>query len=137
MESKGQLSLEYLLLLAAFFSVLLLFVPLISEIYHVGIFGLDARNAKTAAFSIQQTLNDFSLLADGSSKSFKLKPLLEWRISFKGQRMVFSVYSAKLNKEKTFSMSFSSKTVNSTKTISKETEMLLIKKSGTVLIKYL
>lgn len=81
MNSKAQASLEFLIVLTAFFSLLLIFTPMIAKIHHTGILALEKKRAQNFAEEFSQTLEEFSLLANGSKKQLKIKPLLEWKIT--------------------------------------------------------
>ncbi len=98
---RAQLSLEYLLLLSAFFSVLLLLMPLIQQSYALALFGLDVRQAVSFSKEFAETAAQLSVLADNSALSIEARPLHEWTVSAKGKKLVVSLRSESLGKTKT------------------------------------
>lgn len=98
---KAQLSLEYLLLLSAFFSVLLLLMPLVQKTYALALFGFDVRQAVSFSKEFAETVAQLSVLSDNSSLSIEARPLHEWAVSAKGKKFAVSVRSESLGKTKT------------------------------------
>lgn len=126
---KAQLSLEYLLLLSAFFSVLLLLMPLIQQSYALALFGLDARQAVSFSKEFSETVAQLSVLADGSSLSIDAAPLGEWVVFARGKKLVVSIYSESLEKTKTIDATLVSN-VFFEKTFSEKTTIVLKKENS-------
>lgn len=97
-SKKAQASLEFLIVLVAFFSLLLLFTPTITKLHYTGLLALEKKKAETFAVSLQQTLKEFSLLANGSKKSLAVKASIPWEISLTGNHLQLELHSRELNK---------------------------------------
>lgn len=97
-KRKAQTSLEFLIVLVAFFSVLMLFVPMIAKIHHSGILALEKKKATAFSQELLQTLDEFSLLANGSKKQLKVNASLKWEIEFTSGELLLEIFSKELNK---------------------------------------
>jgi len=73
-EQRAQVSLEYLLLLAAFFGALALILPAISFSVNEFYSSNDTILAKNVSEQIKEQINLFSFLGDGSKKVFDFFP---------------------------------------------------------------
>jgi len=133
---RGQLSLEYLLLLLAVFAVFSFLVPLLTKVYNVALFGLDSANAKQFTQSIASAVDEMRFLSDGSAKSIVAKPFTSWVVSSNGKGFTVTVKSEPLAAEKQFVVALPNKL--DLQELSFQGSMLfLVKKSGgTVLIEY-
>ena len=98
--SKAQVSLEYLLLLGAFFSFLLLFFPLLQQTYYAGIFAFDVRAAQSFSDSFQSSVREFSVLGDGSKRILEASPATEWKIEAEKNILKIEIFQEKLKKKK-------------------------------------
>jgi len=108
MKSNAQASLELILLMSVFFSVLLLFIPLISKTLFLGIFALDASKAKAFSDSIEVSVRELNSMSEESKIALTANPSLKWKIKSDQQQTTITVLLEKYNKEKTFT----SKTFN-------------------------
>ena len=79
-KQKGQLSLEFLILLAAFFSVLLLFLPSIAKLHSSSMLALEKKKAVSFAEDLVQAISELQFLSDGSKKLIEINAYLEWQI---------------------------------------------------------
>jgi hypothetical protein len=70
----AQVSLEYLILLAAFFSALAIIIPSISFASEQILFAQDTLLAKEITQVVREQVSLFSFLADGSEKTFEFFP---------------------------------------------------------------
>ena len=114
---KAQVSLEYLLILAGFFSALAISLPAIN--YSVEQFSLanDTLLARDIFEKINEQINLFEFLGDGSKKTFEFIPTKSISISLRsGELMISSKqksFSLKIDSAQKFSNEFSSKFVMS------------------------
>ena len=131
---RAQLSLEYLLLLAAFFSCLLLFLPLLQKSYAAALFGIDARNASFFSESLAQASRELSVLGEGTAVSIGINPLNPWQISVQGNRLLVSVSSGVLGKTKEFSAELSMPAASFSKEFSEKAALKVSKTSGLLVI---
>ncbi len=99
---KGQISLEFLLLMSAFISFLLLFTPLISKTFFSGIYALDSVKAKNFSDSFIVSARELNSMSNDSKITLNAKPLLKWKISYKNKKLNVVVLLEKYNKQKTF-----------------------------------
>ncbi|GEM_PF-2495012 len=131
---RAQLSLEYLLLLAAFFSVLLLMLPLIQRAYALALFGFDARQAESFSRDFAQKARQLSILSENSVLSIEIQPLQEWQISASGKKLVVSFGSKQLGKTKTIETELFADFALFEKTASGKTVLVLEKKGGLLVV---
>jgi len=112
---KAQVSLEYLLILAGFFSALAIFLPAIN--YSVEQFSLanDTLLARDISEKINEQINLFEFLGDGSKKTFEFIPTNSISISLQSGELEISSkqksFSLKIDSVQNFSNEFSSKFV--------------------------
>lgn len=105
---KAQVSLEYLIVLAALISVILVFMPLIIETQKAGIFALDVMKAESFSKSFANSLSEMRLLGEGTKKVFELEPLGVWEISCEKGILTLKVKSREIKNEKILMQEFSS-----------------------------
>lgn len=125
---RAQLSLEYLLLLAAFFSVLLLVLPLIARTFELALFGFDSRQAVSFSKEFAETVAQLSILSDGSVLPVEATPMHDWIVSVSGGKLSVSLSSPELGKTKTIETGLVS--VFSFKKSFGEKEVFLLKKKN-------
>lgn len=135
MHSIGQLSLEYLLLLAAVLAIFAMLLPLLNSVYATSLFGLDSLNARNFASSLQAAIEEMSFQADGSAILVEARPLSNWIVSLAGERLLVSVQGPEESK-KQFEVLFPNKAGNYTLSLSSKTLFLLKKQSGKVRLEY-
>ncbi len=102
-SNNAQISLELILITAAFFSFLLLFLPLIQKTLFLGLFALDVSNAKAFCNSVEVSARELNSMSSGSKITLTAKPLNEWIIKSDKNKFFLAVYSENYNKEKIFS----------------------------------
>ncbi|MBU1120442.1 MAG: hypothetical protein ABIE23_00855 [archaeon] len=136
MKEKSQVSLEYLVVFSAFLSVLLLFLPLYSNLYNIALFALDVKQAKTFSQDIDFAVRELTVLAEGSEKTLTIKPLLEWQIESKANQFHVTIKSKELEREETIKTSLNSTLILYPITINKETSLQLKKEKGMVSVKH-
>lgn len=83
-KGKGQLSLEFMLLLAAFLSFLFLLLPAIEEVLRMGSYGVDAKAAELFLNRARQSSERLLAFAEGSTEEIEAFALHEWRLSAGG-----------------------------------------------------
>jgi|SRR3989344_6170857 len=99
---KAQTSLEFLIVLAGFFSVLALIVPSTLNLFHASVFALDSKNAENFSQQLLSAIEELGILENGSTKTLSLHPMLEWVVSANNNSITVQVNSEKLEKTKTF-----------------------------------
>ena len=130
---RGQLSLEYLLLLCAFFSAFLLVLPAASEAFNASLFAMDVSNAKAFLHDFRECIEKLSVLGDGSIVSIEARPLNEWKLAVSGAKAELDVLGEDGNR-KLLSLAFSAHIAQFSETISSPKTLLLAKKHGQILI---
>lgn len=109
-QKKAQVSLEFLIVLVAFFSLLLIFTPIIARIHNIGVLALEKKKAQAFAEEFSQTLDEFSLLSDGSKKQLQIKTLIPWKIEITEKELLIELQANSEEKEaSTVSKKFSQK----------------------------
>jgi len=99
-NQKAQSSLEYLLLLAAFFAVFAAFVPVAANISNGFLGASDDFLAKRIAQDLNEQISLFNSLGEGSKKSFEYSPASKIIIFSQGNDLVVG------SERKQFSASF-------------------------------
>jgi len=135
MKGKGQLSLEYLILLAAALSAFALLLPLLNQTYETGLFALDCANAKSFANCLHQSSEELSMQADGSIKTLEASPVGEWVFSSMGKHLLLEVQGPS-HSTKTFQIPFPKQEPAVNFSISQKTRISLSNKGGKVLLEY-
>jgi len=135
MGQKGQLSLEYLILLVAILSAFAVLLPVMNGVYNAGLFGLDSVNAKGFAFSMQEAIGEIGFQADGASTMLEARPFGKWLVFGSGKDFVVIVQS-QTGKEKRFTVKFPNNVWFSKAEIGSKTAFYLRKDSGKILLEY-
>jgi uncharacterized protein (UPF0333 family) len=140
MRCRGQLSLEYLILLAAVLAVFAMLLPLLSSIYSHGLFALDSINAKQFAVSMQQHVNEMRFQADGAIASFSVKPFNNWGIRSNAKQFFVAVPDPE-GKPKEFAVDFPNEIELQPATLGKEKETQFTlqkgkKRAGEITLEY-
>ena len=110
---RGQVSLEYLLILVAFFSALAIALPAIN--YSVDQFAQanDTLLARDISQKLEEQLSLFDFLADGSKKTFEVIPTKKISISLQNKQLIISTeqktFKIQTNSQQSFSHEFDSK----------------------------
>ncbi len=136
-RQKAQLSLEFLLVISAFFAVLALFVPLLNHLQELGVYSLDVRNAESFAFSMQAKIDAMLLLGDGSSMPISAKPLRRWVLSSREKSLLVTVENTYLDSHKTFEVEFPNKIFLNRTVLGEETVFVIRKQESKVLLENL
>lgn len=131
---KAQVSLEYLLLLAALLSVFSVFLISAGNLYQLGLFAVDTRNAQVFSDQLENQIDLLGLLSDGSKKELPASPVSEWEIFYENGFVNVMVENKKLEQSKTFSFPTTSKIRIINSKIGFGEKVILEKKSGIVLI---
>ena len=133
--SKGQLSLEYLLLLLAVLSVFAVLLPLLNTVFELSLFGLDSVNGKRFSFQMQESLAKMSFQADGSITSIEANPFGKWRIHSKGEELFVAVKGPG-EREKLFTILFPNSLQMQETIVEGKTSFLLKKLGGKILLEH-
>jgi len=134
MHCNGQLSLEYLLLLAAVLGIFSLLLPLLNNVFAASLFGLDSVNAKRFSQQLQQAVEETSFQADGAATLIEAEPLGKWRL-FSEKETLFILVSGPSQREKGFEVVFPNPVVLET-TISHKTVFVLRKHDARILLEH-
>lgn len=129
---RAQLSLEYLILLAAFFSVLLLVLPLVQRTYALALFGFDVRQALSFSREFAETSKQLSILAEKSSMAIEISALHDWTVHADGKKLLVSISSAELGKTKLIESELALETEKFEKTFNGQ-QKLVLRKNGPLL----
>lgn len=79
-QHKGQISIEYLLVLAAFFSILGMLLPQITAMYASSVLAIETKNAEQFAETLTNTIQKINIYENNSQTILELNPKLEWII---------------------------------------------------------
>ena len=90
---RGQLSVEFLLVAAAFLGILSLFVSVFQSVYENATFALDVLEAQRFCDEFVSKSNELSLLGNGSVSVIEAKPLQEWGIRVSDLTLLVTVFS--------------------------------------------
>lgn len=135
MHSRGQLSLEYLILLAAALSVFAVLLPLLSQVYEAALFGLDSANAKAFSKNIALSVEEASFQADGALKLLKAEPLGTWVFSSSGSQLSIEVLGPS-GRKKAFVIEFPNKLPQNNLEVSGQATLKISKTGGRILLEY-
>ncbi len=131
---KGQLSLEYLILLAAFLSFLLFLLPYLNTIYHLGIFSADVKNAENFLQSFANSASSLSILGEGLEQSISARILTGWEIYAEGNELFVVVRSSELDKTKQLSTALNTEISMPRLEKEGELDLKLIKNGSSILV---
>lgn len=133
LKCRGQLSLEYLLVIASALAVFALLLPLLVQVFQAGVFGLDCVNAGRFSNEMRLAVNEMSFQGSGSVKSIEARPLGEWVVSSEGREFSVLVHGPG-GREKAFSISFPNNVFVQRETFSASKAFVLKTESGKVLL---
>jgi len=134
-RARGQLSLEYLLLLAVSFSILAFMLPLLQGVYSSALHAMDATNAGRFAASLQQGVDELSFLGDGSKISASPSPFTRWAVYSEGKSLVVSVEGGAYGSARAFRVFFPNDVSFGRVEFSERKGFLLEKESGAIYLK--
>jgi hypothetical protein len=134
---KGQLSIEYLLLLAAFLSFIACIIPLFGTIYNIAVFGIDCNAGKDFLNSVASASGELMLFGEGSERTVESKILTFWELKKEGNVLFLAVNNSALGKQKIFSRKVSENIELKKMAFSEKATLKLLRKENSVLIKNL
>ncbi len=105
-SEKGQISLEFLILIAAFLSAMLLFVPIANKAYNLGIFGIESAKAKNFTKELKQKIEEMNFLGNNSRIEIAANPATEWIVSIENKKIKIKIKNDFLEEEKTIEEEF-------------------------------
>jgi len=105
-SEKGQISLEFLILMAAFLSAMLLFVPIANNAYNLGIFGIESAKAKNFAKELKQKIEEMEFLGNNSRIEITANPATKWIVSIENKKIEIKIENDFLEEEKTIEEEF-------------------------------
>jgi len=135
MRGSGQLSLEYLLVLAVSLSAFAILVPLLGHVYSMAIFGQDSANAAYFSSAMQQRVSSMGFQADGSASRISARPFSSWRILARGASLIIAVQGPD-SMEKEFKVIFPNELQETSFGLDSRMDFLLRKDSGKILLEY-
>jgi len=131
---QAQLSLEYLLLLAAFFACLLFLVPAINNTLKIAEFGLDVRNGEQFVNELEAGIERMQILGEGSSVTISGRAINNWELKKELGKIVLIVGSSELGREKEIEREVNAEFFISDMKIKKEINLKLEKNGEKVLV---
>ncbi|MDD4128177.1 MAG: hypothetical protein PHY04_00370 [Candidatus ainarchaeum sp.] len=108
-NAKGQVSLEYLLIVTAFFSILLIVLPIAVNTMDSFLFASDDLTAKSIVSELNENISLMNFLGEGSSRVFDYSPLKGLTIYSIGSKLIIQTESNNFEVE-TFSPQLIQKT---------------------------
>lgn len=106
-KARGQITFEYLLITAAFFSFMLILVGPLEQALDTAIFSIDVISAENFSERILSSSKSLSMLGAGSTKKIESGVLTEWRLFRDSGGAFLEVTSTKLGKAKKFPIQIS------------------------------
>lgn len=96
---KAQLSLEFLLVMAGFVLVFALFVPIAVKSTKNTFYALEIQKAKSFLSNFKNSVQETTILSNGTVKEIKAKPLTKWFFSVKNRTAEIKIENNALNRE--------------------------------------
>lgn len=133
MNSVAQISLELLLLTAAFLSVLALFLPVFQTVFSGGQLGLESLKAQSFADSFQQKTALLNVLGNGSEFALAVSPSRSWTIRLNENRFELVFFESE-EKEKRFERELAFFAIPTELFFSESVKIVLQKKNGQLIV---
>ncbi|MBI2529924.1 MAG: hypothetical protein HYW05_02175 [Candidatus Diapherotrites archaeon] len=134
-HSRAQLSLEYMLLLAAFFSALLVFMPVIASLHANAVFASDVQNAQNFMGGLESASEKMLILGSGSQLELTAKVLTAWDLEISGPKAVLNIRSESAGKSKTIEAELAAPLELGRRTFTSGFSMLLKNEDGKITIR--
>ena len=128
---RAQLSLEYLLLLAACFAAFALLLPAAHNVYSSALFALDSKAAGLFAQQMQACVSEMRFLGDGSTMAVSARPLTAWLIQGDNDSLLVSV-EAQGGSGRNFRVVFPNKISFNPERLGREKSFILEKRNGLI-----
>src|SRR3989338_5554173 len=135
LHSRAQLSLEYMLLLAAFFSALLVFMPVIAGLHANAVFASDVQNAQNFMNGLESASEKMLILGSGSQLALTARVLTLWQLNINGTKATLVLTSESAGKSKTFETELAVPLELGQKTFTSGFSMLLKNENGKITIR--
>ena len=135
LHSRAQLSLEYMLLLAAFFSALLVLMPAIASLHANAVFASDVQNAQNFMNGLESASEKMLILGNGSQLALTAKVLTAWELGISGPKAILKVRSESIGKSKTIEAELATPFELSQKTFTSGFRLLLKNENGKLTIR--
>lgn len=133
MNSIGQISLELLLLTAAFLSVLALFLPIFQTVFAGGQLGLESLKAQSFADSFQQKAALLNVLGNDSEFAVAVSPSRPWTVRLNENRFELVFFESE-EKEKRFERELAFFALPTELVFSDPSKIVLQKKNGQLIV---
>jgi uncharacterized protein (UPF0333 family) len=98
MHSRGQISIEYLIVLASFFAMLCVVVPMAAYLYQLSSFAIDVQNAKSFSSRVSFAADNFQNYSAGSKLNFDFKSENNCEFSAFGNKISFEISNPAIKK---------------------------------------
>jgi len=132
MGSKGQVTIEFLLVFSAILIFISFFIGLFPVFENASIFAIDSQNAKTFISDITYSANTLALLSDGSKKQFEYSILNKWEINDFQNKKVLLVKAE--NKTVSFPFPLTIKVNLENKSFTNKISVFLKKENGLIVL---
>lgn len=136
--AQGQASIEFLLVLAVFFSFLAFILPSLGRVYEAGVFAMDSRAAELFLWKAEAAAGELQNFGEDSSAEVEAEPLGKWEISARGREIFVTVESEELGKRKELSAEMPAEIIFSgrAKTLEGKFKIALVKSGGKISAKF-
>ncbi len=136
---KGQVSLEYLIVLAALLMFLAFFVPVLEKLQNAGWFAAETMKAKEFGRELVSAIEETAILGEGTQRILEVKPLSKWEIEANQEGLCVSLHSAELKKSKEicFELNYAVQMKKLFPHPKKENQLLVRKEKGAISVKHL
>ena len=98
---RGQVSLEYLLVLAAALSITLFLLAPLKAAYHASIFALDTKNASSFLNQLESSAEQLCILGEGTTRTLRAEPMTKWHLENNGNGISLTLECMELETTKT------------------------------------
>ncbi len=98
---RGQISLEYLLVLAAALSITLFLLAPLKAAYLTSLFVLDAKNASSFLDELESSAEQLCILGEGTTRTLRGEPITKWRLENNSPEISLTLESEELEETKT------------------------------------
>ncbi len=135
LNSRAQLSLEYMLLLAAFFSAIMVFMPVIAGLHANAVFASDVHNAQNFMGGLESASGKMLILGSGSQIALNAQVLTSWELSISGTKALLTIKSGNIGKNKTIEAELAAPLELGKKTFDSGFTMLIKNENGKITIR--
>lgn len=124
-----------MLLLAAFFSAIMVFMPVIAGLHANAVFASDVHNAQNFMNGLESASEKMLILGSGSQIALNAQVLTSWELSISGTKAFLTIKSGNIGKNKTIEAELASPLELGQKTFGSGFTMLLKNENGKITIR--